>query len=248
MLSFFPTPCGYGLCLLIYYPAMFVTGGVSAVIYHKLSNQININKIIFVILILVVDFTVLTLTYPTGEYHPLNQWKLAQAAYERYDELIPTDLFESIDSRNFLLTSAIDHKFEIPDHVFELNCCKVDSTGSCQKTIKKIKFYVLNDSLIITKQDSLINLNNQIINIKGQLDTIFFDLRFSVKEFGRFKQEFDDFSSNLGERGTGVTGLTKDQENIRIMIWKQPSKFEYKFTHYFGQFLNRHKADNNSYE
>jgi hypothetical protein len=249
ILSFFPTPCGYGLCLLFfYYPIIFSTGLLSGILYYKLIHRIKINKAIFVTIIILIDFTVLSITYPSGEYHPLNQWKSAKIAYEQYDKLVPSDLFKSIENRNYLLTTAIDEKFRIPDYIFELNSCIVDSTGSCEQTIKQIKFYVLNDSLITSEQDSILQLHNGLVKIEGQLDTTYMNLRISTSEFGTYKQEYDNFSSNLGERGTGITGLSKDTSNIRVIIWKEPSKFEYKFTKYFGRYLKSKKAGNNTYE
>ncbi|WP_085518573.1 hypothetical protein [Marivirga sericea] len=237
VLSLFPTPCGYGLCLLIYYPIIFTTGGLSAFLYYKFSNRLKINKTILISILLVVDASILAVAYPKGEYHPINQWKSAQVAYERYDELLPEDLFESIESRNFLLTAAIDHKFTIPDHVFELHCCTVDSTGSCDLTVSRLQFYVLNDSMITSKPDTVLQLSNGIVSVHGTFDSTSLNLRFSTDNFGTFKKEYDNFSSNLGERGTGITGLSKDTANIRLMIWKQPAKFEYKFTKKFQKWL-----------
>jgi len=83
-------------------------------LYYKFSDRPKINKILLIAILLVVDTSILALTYPKGEYHPINQLQSAQVAYERYHELMPEDLFESIESRNFLLTAAIDHKFNIP--------------------------------------------------------------------------------------------------------------------------------------
>lgn len=237
MLSFFPTPCGYGLCLLIYYPIIFLTGGLSALLYYKFSDRPKINKILLIAILLVVDTSILALTYPKGEYHPINQLQSAQVAYERYHELMPEDLFESIESRNFLLTAAIDHKFNIPNHVFELHCCTLDSTGSCDLTVYQLKFYVLNDSLITSESNTYLQLSNGIVSINGTFDSTSLNLRFSTDNFGTFKKEYDNYSSNLGERGTGITGMSKDTANIRLMIWKQPAKFEYKFTKKFQQCL-----------
>lgn len=237
MLSFFPTPCGYGFCILIYYPIIFLTGGISAFIYFKLIDRTRLNKAISILTLLLIDASILALTYPKGEYHPINQWKSAQVAYERYDELLPEDLFESIESRNFLLTAAIDHKFNIPDHVFELHCCILDSIGSCDLTVDQFKFYVLNDSLITSKSNTYLKLSNGIVSVNGTFDSTSLNLRFSTDDFGMFKKEYDNYSSNLGERGTGITGLSKDTANVRLMIWKQPAKFEYKFTKKFQQWL-----------
>lgn len=239
VLSFFPTPCGYGLCLLIYYPIIFATGGLSAFFYYKFSDRLKINKIVLIAILLVVDTSILALTYPKGEYHPINQLKSAQVAYERYHELMPEDLFMSIESRDFLLTAAIDHKFNIPDHVFELHCCTLDSTGSCDLTAKQLKFYVLDEKLTTSEPDSILQLSNGIVSINGAFDSTTLNLQFSTNNFGTFKKEYDNFSSNLGERGTGITGLSKDTANIRLMIWKQPAKFEYKFTKKFQQWLTK---------
>lgn len=237
VLSFFPTPCGYGLCLLIYYPIIFLTGVLSAFLYYKFSDRLKINKILWIAILLVVDTSILALTYPKDEYHPINQLQSAQVAYERYHELMPEDLFESVESRNFLLTAAIDHKFNIPDHVFELHCCTLDSTGSCDLTVNQLKFYVLKDSLITSESNTYLQLSNGIVSINGTFDSTSLNLRFSTDNFGTFKKEYDNYSSNLSERGTGITGLSKDTTNIRLMIWKQPSKFEYKFTKKFQQWL-----------
>lgn len=249
VLSFFPTPCGYGLCLLFfYYPIIFSTGLLSGILYYKLSHRIKINKVILLTLIILVDSIVLSISYPSGEYHPINQWKSAEIAYKQYDKLVPTDLFKSMEKRNFLLTTAIDQKFKIPDYVFELSSCIVDSTGSCIKTIRETKFYVLNDSLITSNKDSILDFKNGIVEIEGQFDTTYLNLRISTIDFGKYKNQYDDFSSNLGERGTGVTGLSKDTANVRVMIWKEPSKFEYKFTRNFKWYLNSKKAGNITYE
>ena len=225
--------------MLIYYPIILSTGGISAFFYYKFSGRLKDNKILLIAILFVVDASILALTYPKGEYHPINQWQSARVAYERYNELIPENLFESIESRNFILTAAIDHKFNIPDHVFELLCCTVDSTGGCEKTVIQIKFYVLNDSLITSKRNSILQLSNGTVYIEGAFDSTFLSKRFSIAKFGKFKDEYDDFSSNLGERGTGITGLSKDTANIRLMIWKQPAKFEYKFTKKFQQWLTK---------
>src|SRR5690606_35272781 len=56
-LSLFPTPCGYGLCLLIYYPIIFLVGGLSAWTFYKFSDKIKFSKTIFLIIILVLDLT-----------------------------------------------------------------------------------------------------------------------------------------------------------------------------------------------
>jgi hypothetical protein len=153
-----------------------------------------------------------------------------------------------MEARNFLLTTAIDQKFKVPDDVFELRSCIIDSSGTCKKRIRETKFYVLNNSLITSNKESNLDFKNGIVEIEGQFDTTYLNLRISTNDFGIYRKEYDNFSSYLSERGTEVTGLSKDTANIRVMIWKESSKFEYKFTRYFKRYLKREKAGKTSYE
>ncbi|MFP5471959.1 MAG: hypothetical protein ACLGGV_10235, partial [Bacteroidia bacterium] len=74
VLSFFPTPCGgYGLCMVVFYPAIFLLGLISGFVYYKFSDKIKFRKWLQVVLILVVDILLITFFYPKGEFSPFYQ-------------------------------------------------------------------------------------------------------------------------------------------------------------------------------
>lgn len=141
-LSLFPTPCGYGLCLLIYYPIIFLVGGLSACTYNEFNEKIKISKTIFLAIILVLDFALLTYFYSRGEYCPTNQLSVARQVSSNYDNLQSFDIFKATEDRDFLMITALYHKFNLPTETYSVRYCFIDTNGSCETIYKEFNYFI----------------------------------------------------------------------------------------------------------
>jgi hypothetical protein len=159
--SFFPSVCGdpYGLCVFIFYPTIFLIGLVSGFVYYKFSDRVKFKKWLQVILILIVDTLLICWAYPKGDFSPFNQIKEARQVANIYEQLKPTDIFEATEKRNFNLITALYHKFHLPKETFTVTYCLIDTTGSCDTTIKTFNYFI-KDNKVFTDNPSIhFNLN-----------------------------------------------------------------------------------------
>ena len=118
-LSLFPSSMGNDIyCMLFYYPLLFLIGGLSAWTYYRFRDRIKLNKTVLFLLILMLDFAILTSFYPKGKYSPTNQLRVARQEANDYKNLKPVDIFKAIDDRNFLRITALYHKFNLPTEFY----------------------------------------------------------------------------------------------------------------------------------
>jgi uncharacterized ion transporter superfamily protein YfcC len=106
---------------LFYYPFIFLVGGLSALAYLKFSDRLKLNKTVLFLIILLVDFALLTYFYPRGEYFPANQIRVARQVGNDYENLNPIDIFKATEDRNFLLVTALYHKFNLPPEIYDVS-------------------------------------------------------------------------------------------------------------------------------
>ena len=243
VLSFFPTPCGYGLCLLVYYPIIFLVGIISGLYYYKFSNRIKLAKWIQVVFILIIDFLLISYFYPKSEYHPFCQITEARIVIDIYEELEPTDIFEATEKRNFNLITANYHKFKLPKETYTVTYCFFDSTGSCDTTFKTYNYFV-KDNKVFTDDTSIrfkLNFSEGSLTLIDKVQETNINLKVGYPNFGKYRSEYTGTSSESSNKGERITGLTKDIGNLRIMVYENLPKFEYKFERLFEKYLDRIK-------
>lgn len=240
--SFFPTPCsdGYGLCVLIFYPSVFILGLASGFIYYRFSDRIKLKKALLVTLILVVDIFLMIFIYPESEYSPANQIKEAQNVVSIYGQLKATDIFQATEKRNFNLITALYHKFKLPKETYTVTYCRFDTTGSCDTTIKTFNYFV-KDNKVFTDNSSIqfiLDLKEGSLTFIDTVEQTFINFKVGYPDFGKYKKDFDNRSSDLTDNGEHITGLAKDIGNLRVMTNENLPKFEYKFERLFEKYLD----------
>lgn len=240
VLSFFPTPCGYGLCLLIYYPIIFAVGLISGWIYYKFNDKIRLNKAIQVILLLLLDVFLLGYFYPKGEFFPINQISEAKRVVAQYGELKPTDIFEATEKRDFLLITALYHKFNLPKETYTVTYCLTDTSGSCQTFFKTFNYFI-KDNKVFSDNPSIhfeINPTDSSLTFMDTVEHTTINFKVGYPYFGKYRNDFDNSSSDLSDKGERVTGLVRDIDSLRIVNTENLPKFEYKFTRLFESYLD----------
>ena len=239
-LSLFPTPCGYGLCLLVYYPFIFLVGGLSAWTYHKFSVRFKRNKSILFLLIFIIDFALLTYFYPKGEYFPTNQLRVARQEANDYGNLKPVDIFKATDDRNFLRITALYHKFNLPTEIYDVRYCFFDINGSCDTMYREFNYFIMDKKVVTNNPDFNYNLdlNEGYFTFKDTVEKIDFNFKVGYPDFGKYRKTFTNTSSEISDKGTRVTGLVKDIETLRVIVNETKPKFEYRFTKLFEQYLS----------
>jgi hypothetical protein len=239
-LSLFPTPCGYGLCLLIYYPIIFLVGGLSAWTYYKFSDKIKFNKTIFLALILVLDLTLLTYFYPKSEYFPTSQLSVARQIANNYDNLQPIDILKATEDRNFLMITALYHKFKLPKETYNVSYCFIDTNGSCD-TIYNEFHYFISDYKVVTDNSKFhyeLDLKDGSFTFIDTVENQDFTFKVGYPNFGKYRKDFTNTSSDLSDKGERITGLVKDIGTLRVTVDETQPKFEYGFTRLFEKYLS----------
>jgi hypothetical protein len=219
VLSFFPTPCGYGLCLLVYYPIIFAVGLISGWIYYKFNDKIKLNKGIQVILILSLDISLLIYFYPKGEFFPTTQISEAKRVVAHYGELKPTDIFEATEKRDFLLITALYHKFKLPKETYTVTYCLTDTSGSCDSFFKTFNYFI-KDNKVFSDNPSIhfeINLTDNSLTFMDTVQQTSINFKVGYPDFGKYRNEFDNSSSDLSDKGERVTGLVRDIDSLRVV-------------------------------
>ena len=239
-LSLFPTPCGYGLCLLIYYPIIFLIGGLSAWTYNKFNDKIKFSKTIFLAIILVLDLVLLTYFYPKGEYFPTNQISEARRVANNYDNLQPDDIFKATEDRNFLMITALYHKFNLPTETYSVRYCFIDTNGSCETIYKEFNYFISDNKVVTNNSDfhSDLDLKEGSFSFTDKVKNQDFNFKVGYPNFGKYRKNFANTSSDLSEKGEKVTGLVKAIGTLRVMVDETHPKFEYGFTILFDKYLS----------
>lgn len=239
-LSLFPTPCGYGLCLLIYYPIIFFVGGLSAWIYYKFSDKVKLNKIFCFLLIILLDFVLLTYFYPKGEYFPTNQIREARQVANNYENLKPIDIFKATEERNFLMITALYHKFNLPKETYVVRYCFIDKNGGFDTIYKEFNYFI-SDSKVVTNNSDFhfdLDLKEDTFSFTDTVKNQDFNFKVGYPDFGKYRKTFTNTSSDLSDKGERVTGLVKDIGTLRVIVDETVPKFDYEFTRLFDKYLS----------
>lgn len=238
-LNLFPTPCGYGLCLLFYYPIIFLLSGLSAVIYYKFRDKVKYKKTVLLLLILLTDFTLLTYFYPKGEYFPANQLRVARQVANDYENLKLIDIFKATEDRNFLLITALYHKYNLPTETYGVKYCFIDNNGSCDTIFKEFNYFILDNKVITNNPDFHfdLNLKEGSFSFADTVGKYEFSFKVGYPDFGKYRKTFTNTSSELSEKGERITGLVKDIRTLRVIADETKPKFEYGFTRLFENYL-----------
>lgn len=239
-LSLFPTPCGYGLCLLVYYPIIFFIGGLSAWTYYKFSDRIKLNKTALLLVLLLVDFALLTYFYPKGEYFPTNQIRVARQVADNYVNLKPVDIFKATENRNFLQITALYHKFDLPTEIYDVRYCFIDSKGSCDTMYREFNYFIMDNKVVTNNShfDYNLDLNEGSFSFIDTVEQVDFTFKVGYPDFGKYRKNFTNTSSEITDKGTRTTGLVQDIEKLRVIVDETIPKFEYRFTKLFKSYLN----------
>jgi len=239
-LSLFPTPCGYGLCLLFYYPVIFFIGGLSAWTYHKFSDRLKLNKTVLVLLMFLLDLTLLTYFYPKGEYFPTNQIRVARQVANKYENLKPIDIFKATEDRNFLLITALYHKFNLPIETYGVRYCFIDKNGSCDNMFREFNYFIKDNKVVTNNSDFnyKLDLNEGFLSFTDTVEQIDFTFKVGYPDFGKYRKTFTNTSSELSDKGVRVTGLVNDIGILRVIVDENKPKFEYGFTKVFEKYLS----------
>ncbi len=240
VLSFFPTPCGFGFCLLFFCPTIFLIGLISGLAFYKFSDKIKLRKGLQVALVLVVDSLLITFFYPKGEFSPVYQISESKKVAGIYGQLKPTDIFEATEKRNFNLITALYHKFKLPKETYTVTYCLFDTTGSCDTTIKIFNYFI-KDNKVFTDNSSIhfaLDLKEGSLTFTDTVQSTTITFKVGYPDFGKYKKDFDNSSSDLTEKGERITGLVKDIGYLRVMTNENLPKFEYKFEQLFEKYLD----------
>lgn len=241
VLSFFPTPCGgYGLCMLVFYPTIFLIGLISGFIYYKFSDKVKFKKSLQVVLILVVDILLITYFYPKGEFSPFYQIPEARKVVSIYGQLKPTDIFEATEKRNFNLITALYHKFKLAKETYTVTYCLFDTIGSCDTTIKTFNYFI-KDNKVFTDNSSIhfaLDLTESSLTFTDTVQKTTINFKVGYPDFGKYKNDFGNRSSDLTAKGERITGLVKDIGNLRVMTNENLPKLDYKFEQLFEKYLD----------
>lgn len=239
-MSLFPTPCGFGICLLFYYPIIFITGGLSAWAFYKFYDKLKVNRYVLFLIILFFDFFLLTYFYPKGEYFPTNQLRTAKQVVKDYDNLKPIDIFKATEDRDFLRITALYHKFNLPTEIYNVRYCFIDEKGSCDTMYSEFNYFIMDNQIVTNNPDFNYNLdpNEGSFSFIDTVDQIDFQFKVGYPDFGKYRKTFTNTSSEISDYGTRVTGLVKDIEYLRVIVDENKPKFEYGFTKLFERYLS----------
>lgn len=239
-LSLFPSPCGYELCLLIYYPIIFLAGGLSAWTYYKFGDRIKLKKTFSLLIILLLDFAFLSYFYPKGEYSPINQLRVARQVAKDYDNLKPIDIFKATEESNFLLITALYHKYNLPTETYLVRYCSIDKNGSCDKVFKEFNYFISGNKLVTNNPDFDydLDLKEGSFSFNDSFEQIEFTIKLGYPDFGKYRETFTNSSSEISDSGERVTALAKDIKKFRVIVDETKPKFEYGFTRLFEKYLS----------
>ena len=239
-LSLFPTPCGYGLCLLVYYPIIILVGGLSAWTYYKFSDRLKLNKSLVLLILLLLDFALLTFFYPKGEYFPTNQIRVARQVANDYENLKPIDIFQATEDRNFLVITALYHKYNMPKETYNVRYCFIDKNGSCDKMQREFNYFIMDNKIVTNKPDFnyYLDINENSFSFIDTVEKIDFKFKVGYPDFGKYRKTFTNTSCEILDKGEKITGLVKDVENLRVIVDENNPKFEYGFTKLFEKYLS----------
>lgn len=243
ILSLFPSPCGYGLCLLIYYPIIFLAGGLSAWTYYTFGDRVKLKKSVSLLIILLLDFAFLSYLYPKGEYSPTNQLREAIQVAKSYENLKPIDIFKATEDKNFLLITALYHKYNLPTETYLVKYCSIDEIGSYDTIFKEFKYFI-SDNKVVTNNldfDYNLDLKEGLFTFNDSIEQIQFSFKVGYPDFGKYRETFTNTSSEISDSGERVTALTKDTMNFRVIVEETKPKFEYRFTRLFEKYLSLKK-------
>jgi hypothetical protein len=247
IINLFPASCGYGICVLFYYVEIFLVSLVSAVTYYKFNRKFNrkfkINNTLQLLMISLIAGCFLIYLYPKGEYYPSTQISKAKHVYNNYENLKPSDLFSAIEHRDFILITALYHKYELPKETYSISYCLKNENGGCDTIIKEFNYYFLKDSLVTDRPDLTYKLDSskECFTIIDTIAQVGFELKLGYPQLGKFKSSLDGASYNLSDNGSELTAITKEFEHHRILIDKKTPKFEYQFTQLFERYLKLKK-------
>lgn len=239
-LSLFPAPCGFGICLLFYYPIIFLVGVLSAWTYFKFSDKLKFNKTILFLIIFLLDLVVLTYFYPKGEFFPTNQLRVARQVANDYENLKPVDIFKATEDRNFLQITALYHKFNLPSETYDVRYCFIDDKGSCDTMYREFSYFIMDNKVVTNNSnfDYNLDLNEGSFSFTDTVDQIDFTFKVGYPDFGKYRKSFTNTSAEISDTGTRTTGLVKDKEKLRVIVDETRPKFEYRFTKLFENYLN----------
>ncbi len=239
ILSLFPSPCGYGLCLLIYYPIIFLASGLSAWTYYKFGDRIKFKKTFSLLIILLLDFAFLFYFYPKGEYSPTNQLRVARQVAKDYENLKPIDIFKATENRNFLLITALYHKYNLPTETYLIKFCSIDKNGSCDSVFKEFHYFISGNKVVTNNPDFDydLDLKEGSLSFNDSIEQIEFSIKVGYPDFGKYRKDFTNTSSEISDSGERVTALAKDIGNFRVIVDVTKPKFEYGFTKLFEKYL-----------
>ena len=145
--------------------------------------------------------------------------------------------------RNFNLITANYHKFKLPKETYTVTYCFFDSTGSCDTTFKTYNYFV-KDNKVFTDDTSIrfkLNFSEGSLTLIDKVQETNINLKVGYPNFGKYRSEYTGTSSESSNKGERITGLTKDIGNLRIMVYENLPKFEYKFERLFEKYLDRIK-------
>ncbi len=230
ILSMFPSSMGNDIyCMLFYYPLLFLIGGLSAWAYNQFRDRVKLNKAVLLLLILLLDFTILTSFYPKGQYSPINQLRVARQVTNDYKNLKPVDIFKAIDDRNFLRITALYHKFNLPPEFYIVRYCFNDTKTkgiydpySCDTMYKEFDYFFMDNRVVTNNPDFDYNLdlNEGSFSFTDTVEKIDFNIKFGYPNFG-------------------ANGRFKEIETLRVIVFETKPTFEYGFTNLFEQYLNK---------
>ena len=109
--------------------------------------------------------------------------------------------------------------------------------------IKKFNYFI-KDNKVFSDNPSIhfeINLADSSLTFVDTLQQTTVNFKVGYPDFGKYRHEFDNSSSELSEMGERVTGLVRDIDSLRVVTRENLPKFEYKFTRLFDSYLDRLK-------
>ena len=226
-LSLFLSSMGNDIyCMLFYYPLLFLIGGLSAWTYYRFRDRIKLNKTVLFLLILMLDFAILTSFYPKGKYSPTNQLRVARQEANDYKNLKPVDIFKAIDDRNFLRITALYHKFNLPTEFYVVRYCFNDTEGSCSrggsdKMYREFDYFFMDNKVVSNNPDFDYNLD---------LNEGSFSFSDTVKKI--------DFNLKIDYPNFGASARLKYIDTLTVIVFENKFTSEYGYTNLFEQYLN----------
>jgi len=188
----------------------------------------------------VIDITLWIYFYPKGEYFPTNQISGARQVLSNYDNLQPVDIFKATDNRNFLMITALYHLFNLPTETYNVRYCFIDTNGSCL-TIHKEFNYFISDTKVVSNNSGFhydLDLKEGSFSFTDTVENQDFTFKVGYPDFGKYRKDFTNTSSDLSDKGERITGLVKDIGTLRIIVDETQPKFEYGFTRLFEKYLS----------